>query len=113
MDRIAEKGIAAKEAEFGERMLELKVRFWTNDIAEGKQIQPKHAWSGGVVRMAGNKSHSIVPGHPRPFNSLLDLGSAIEKVLIEHGIVLHHSDKAGKYMAERPGGPRPRTPKKP
>ena len=34
-------------------MIEVKVRFWTNDLADGKdRIRPKHAWGSGVVRMA-------------------------------------------------------------
>jgi len=32
----------------------------------------------------------------------MELGSVIEKVIIDHGIVLHHSDKMKKYMAPRP-----------
>jgi hypothetical protein len=41
-----------RKAQQGERMIEVKIRFWTNDIADGKgNIFPKHAWSSGVVRM--------------------------------------------------------------
>jgi hypothetical protein len=79
-------------------MLEVKLRFWTNDIAEGKgNIIPKHAWSAGVVRLESNKSHGIVPGAPLPFHSMLDVGSVIEKCIIEHGIVLHPSRRVKKY----------------
>ena len=102
MDQVGKDGIAAREAKHGEKMVEIKVRFWTDGIEEAGQILPKHAWSSGVVRVARNKSHSIVPGRPRPFNSLMELGSVIERVIIEHDLVLHHSDKAQKYMAERP-----------
>lgn len=102
MDQSSKGDIATKDAKYGEKMIEIKVRFWTNNIADSERILPKPAWSGGVVRIAGNKSHSIVPGHPKPFNSLLDLGSAIERVLIEHGIVLLPSDRMTKYMADRP-----------
>ena len=92
--------VAAQEAKHGEKMIEIKVRFWTNDIAqeEGK-VKPKHAWSSGVVRIEGNKSHGIVPLHPRPFHSLLDIGAVMERVLLEHGIVLHASRKMKKYLA--------------
>jgi hypothetical protein len=89
-----------REAEQGERMIEVKVRFWTNDIAEGEgMIRPKHAWSSGVVRMERNNSHGIKPHNPRPFHSLMDLPAIIEKVLIEHGIVFHPSRKMTKYFA--------------
>ena len=91
--------LIAKEAKFGEKMLEVKVRFWTNDLADvpGKII-PKHAWASGVVRMAANKSHGIKPQNPVPFNYLMDLLYIVEKVLIKHGITLHSSDQMSKYL---------------
>jgi hypothetical protein len=66
---------------------------------EGKVI-PKHAWTSGVVRIERNTSHDIVPGSPMPFQSLLDIGAVVEKVLIEHSILLHPSRKMRKYIAE-------------
>lgn len=97
----SEKNIAAKEARHGEKMIEVKIRFWTNEIApEQGKIRPKHAWASGVVRIEGNKSHSIVPGAPKPFHTLLDVGAVIEKVLIEHGIVLHPGRKMAKYIRD-------------
>jgi hypothetical protein len=98
-------GVEAKEAKHGEKMIEIKVRFWTDGIVNAERIQPKHAWGSGVVRITKNKSHAIVPGRPRPFNSVLELGSVIERVLMEHGIFLHHSRKMAKYMAEAPSKP--------
>ena len=36
--------VAAQEAEHGEKMIEVKIRFWTNSIAEQEgKIIPKHA----------------------------------------------------------------------
>ncbi len=94
-----------REAEQGERMIEVKVRFWTNNIAEGKGIiLPKHAWSSGVVRMEKNTSHGIIPKSPVVFHTLMDLPSVIERVLIEHEIILHRSRKMKKYFdTSRPG----------
>lgn len=92
-DRLEEQ-----EAKHGQKMIEVKVRFWTNNIADGEgKIVPKHAWTSGVVRMDKNNSHGIDPGKPVPFNSLLDVGTAIEKALIEHEIVLHTSTRMRKY----------------
>jgi hypothetical protein len=55
---------AAQEAKHGEKMIEVKLRFWTNDIAEKKgDVIPKHAWSSGVVRVERNDSHGIKPDH--------------------------------------------------
>ena len=91
---------SSKEAKQGEKMIEVKLRFWTNDISDepGKVI-PKNAWAAGVVRIERNKSHGIEPSKPQPFHSLLDVGSVIEKVLIEHGVVLHPSRKMQKYFS--------------
>ena len=45
-------------------MIEVKLRFWTNDISPEKgKIIPKHAWAAGVVRMEGNKSHGMAPSN--------------------------------------------------
>jgi hypothetical protein len=91
--------IEQREAKHGERMIEVKIRFWTNDIAEGEgAIIPKHAWASGVVRMERNESHEIIPESPKPFHSLMDLTSVIEKVLISHGITLHANRKMKKYF---------------
>ena len=93
------QNVESREAEYGQKMIEIKLRFWTNNIADqdGK-IAPKHAWSSGVVRIESNKSHGIVPNAPKPFHSLLDVGAVIEKLLIEQGIVLHTSPRMRKYM---------------
>ena len=99
---MAKSALISAVADQGERMIEIKLRFWTNDIAAQKgEIIPKHAWTSGVVRMERNESHGIKPGNPRPFHTLLDVGSVIEKVLIEHGIVLHPSRKMTKYLADK------------
>jgi len=91
--------IESREAKLGEKMIEIRVRFWTDELTEeAKQIRPKHAWTSGVVRMARNESHSIRPENPRPFNSLMDLPRIIEMVLIEHGIKLHRLGKMAKYI---------------
>ena len=79
----------AREAEHGEKMIELKVRFWTRDLAGPGQIRPKHGWTAGVVRIKRNESHGIVPGKSVPFNSLMDLPAAIEQLLIQEGVTLH------------------------
>ena len=94
-----ENTIEALEAMRGQKMIEVKLRFWTNSIADQKdQIIPRHAWTAGVVRMETNHSHGIKSGTPKPFHSLLDVGSVIEEVLIEHDVVLHPSNKMCKYI---------------
>lgn len=51
------------------------------------------------MRIERNHSHDIVPKAPVPFNSMGEIAAKIEKVLIDHGIVLHRSDRMAKYLA--------------
>ena len=107
---MADTSTTALEAKHGEKMIEVRIRLWTDGIAEepGKII-PEHAWAKGVVRMQANEAHGIKSGDPLPFESLLSLGSAIEKALIGHGIVLHISAKMDKYCAPRPVHAKPKS----
>jgi hypothetical protein len=92
--------IESREAKHGSKMIEVKVRFWTNDLSEDKgKIRPKHAWGSGVVRIERNASHGIVPGKPIVFGSMAEIPAKIEKVLIDHGITIHKSDRMKKYIA--------------
>ena len=89
------------EAPHGEKMIEVRVRFWTNAIAEGEDnIRPKHGWDTGYVQIAPNPAHGIVtPTMPRRhFHSLAELAGVVEEVLIDNGIKLHRGDRTGKFM---------------
>lgn len=98
----AKADIDAREAKHGHRMIELRVRFWTNGIAdEDNKIIPKHALSSGVVRVHPNPAHGIQSGKSQPFRSLLGLNAAIEKVLIEHGIKLHPNRQSQRYIVDK------------
>ena len=71
------------------------------NIADGKgKIVPKHAWSAGVVRMAPNPSHDIKPANPKPFNTIAELSSAIERVLVEHGVKIHPYGNLKKLISD-------------
>lgn len=86
-------------ANWGERMIELKVHFWTDNIAGGAgKIVPKHAWASGVVRLQKNKRHVIPPQKSIIFNSLLQLPVAIEKAIIRSGVTIHLSRGMKKYF---------------
>ena len=64
----------------GERMIEVKVRFWTNDISgESGKIVPKHAWTSGVVRMDSNLSHGIDRATLGPFVRFSMLGQSLKE----------------------------------
>lgn len=91
------ESISAKQ---GEKMIEVRVRFWTNDIAQQEgHVVPKHAWTSGVVNIVTNETHGITSAPPLPFHSLLDLGSVIEKALLRQGITLHVGRKMAQYIA--------------
>ena len=91
--------VETREAAHGKRMIEIKVRLWTDGLADGKgKIRPKHAWTAGVVRIERNDAHGIVPLPPLPFNSLMDLMAKIERVILDHGITLHQSQRMKRYM---------------
>src|SRR5262245_59769349 len=97
---LAESSV--RKAEHGERMIEIKVRFWTNDLGGPRgTVRQKHAWASGVVRAEANRTLGISPRKPRPFHSLMDLSAVIEKVLIDHGIVLHRNRRMRKYFVSQ------------
>jgi hypothetical protein len=85
-------------AAHGERMIEIKVRFWTNELAPKGFVLPKEAWTRGVVQMTPNAPHGIESGNGVPFNSLMELPSKIEKLLIDNNIKLHPVGKNAKYI---------------
>jgi hypothetical protein len=91
----------AREAARGERTLTLKVRFWTDKIAEGEgQIVPRHVWGKGMVIVEANRSHGLNrTGEGVAFNSLLELPRAIEKALIAEKITVHPATRERKYLA--------------
>lgn len=93
------ESVEAREAKHGEKMIEIKIRFWTDDISGPGTVRPKHGWTAGVVRIQKNPTHGITPKHPRPFNSLLEVGKAVEQVLKDHGIVLHVGGGMKKYIS--------------
>ena len=86
------------KAQHRERMIEVKVRFFTDGMAEKGYIIPKHAWTNGSIQMDRNNSHGIVPRTPLPFNSLMEIPSVIEKVLIRQGVNFRLARKMSKYI---------------
>lgn len=86
------------EAKYGKKMIEVKVRFWVNDIAKEKgKIIPKECWDSGMVRITANQFHGIKAEYPTPFNSLMQLTAVIERVLVASKIKLHHSNRSSRY----------------
>jgi hypothetical protein len=98
----------ARVARHGKRMIEVRLRFWTDDIAEKKgEIIPKHAWAAGMINVERNEVHEITPDKWIPFNSMFEIPSAVEKCLIAHGVKLLASPKMKKYiLIDRPSKPK-------
>ena len=86
----------------GNKMISINISFWTDGIAtQEDRIVPKHAWTGGVVKTVRNDSHGIkTSADPIPFNTLMELPSAIEKLLIREEIMLHLNSKMRKYISQ-------------
>jgi len=90
---------AAQVAKYGEKMIEVRIRFWTDGLSGQKDLViPKHAWDSGVIVMDGNKTHGITPASPQPFNSILDLTSVLAKVLVDQEVTLHTNRKLRKLI---------------
>jgi hypothetical protein len=94
----------ARAAKHGEKMVEVRLRFWTDDIADKKgEIIPKHAWGSGMINIDRNAAHGIAPQKWLAFNSMAEIPAVIERCLIENGIKVISSKKMKKYAkAERP-----------
>lgn len=96
------KEIEEREAKWGEKMISLDVRFWTDGIAETENmIVPKHALAAGVVKLNRNDAHGIkTTSNPIPFNTPLQLLEAVEELFIREGITLHLSSTMRRYFSD-------------
>jgi hypothetical protein len=84
-----------------QKTITLKIRLWTNGISLANDVdRRKHAKTKGTVSMERNDTHGIVPTKRFHFQSLLGLGGAVERLLIEHGIKLHPSEQMRRYWKE-------------
>jgi hypothetical protein len=93
--------ITGSQAQPGEKMLEIRIKFWTDQIAETRgEIVPKHALDAGIVYMPRNKSHDIHSTESEKFHTLLELPAAIQRLLIKQSIKLHQGRVTRKYFAQ-------------
>jgi hypothetical protein len=96
------KTLIGSQAQRGEKMLEIRIKLWTDRIANAREeIVPKHAWDSGIVYMPGNKSHDIKSSASEKFHTLLGLPRAIESQLLKNHIQLHLSRCTRKYYASQ------------
>ena len=61
-------------AAHGNKMIEIRVRLWTDNIAQSGKgtVLPKHAWDAGVVLLQTNSAHGISGQNPVPFNGFAE-----------------------------------------
>ncbi|MCJ2557094.1 MAG: hypothetical protein LN415_08335 [Candidatus Thermoplasmatota archaeon] len=71
-------------------MIELRIRFWTNDIDGNPKgaVTQRVCWDSGLVYVVRNKSHGIESKGPSYFKGLCHLLCSVEKVLEKHDIKL-------------------------
>ena len=78
------------EANHGEKTIEVKLRFFTDNIADTKgHVLPKHCWPVGMATMPKNDSHGIRNVKNHPFHSLAEVSSVVEEILADAGITVH------------------------
>lgn len=82
-------------------MIEIRVRFWTNGIAERKgYVLPRHCRAAGTVHVTTNETHGLKDEHNLKFNSMAELPAAIEKLMIGAGIKMRRSRREKKLDEE-------------
>ena len=88
-----------KEPLPSDKTIKFSVHFWTNNIAEKEgHIVPRNAQSRGTVALRANPSHGIKASESIIFNSLMELPTKIEELLIREGITLHAKGNMGRYF---------------
>lgn len=76
------------EAKHGDKMIEFRIKFFTNSIAERDGcIKKKHLWPNGMIHITRNDSHGII-GNQRPFNSMAQILPILEDMMIENELTI-------------------------
>src|SRR5260370_42692261 len=87
MPTMPDKKVAAHEAKHGKKMIEVSLRFWTNNISsEAGEKKTKKKFAVGGFREQGKKSHRSIFLDSRPFLSLPDVwvGGPAALVVLTH-----------------------------
>jgi hypothetical protein len=89
----------AVEAPHGERMVQVSIRFLTDNIAEQGKVVPGHVWARGFLTVQRNDTHGFRTSKGVAFNSLMELPGKLERLLIREGITVHPTQLMAKYTA--------------
>ena len=93
--------VARMKAPHGEKMIEVRIRFWTNDIAKRKgDIEPRHCWAAGTVHMTRNEAHGLKDDVNVKFNSMAELTAAVEKLMTQARIKMYKSRLESKLRVD-------------
>ena len=78
--------------------IKMTLYFFTDGLTEGEDmIIPKHAWANGTISLSSNKSHEIKATQVN-FNSLMEIPSKIEELLIKGRITIHVGSDKMNYI---------------
>ena len=92
-------GAIETPARDNEKMIELKIKFFTNNISVWKDyVVKKLGWQSGYVYASINKTHGIESKKPVFFHSLMELPQAIEETLLKQDIKLKSTKRTKEYL---------------
>jgi hypothetical protein len=96
---MVERQMASVVARPKEKQIQVTIRFNTDGmVADKKKIVPRHIWDEGWVTLDTNESHALRGQKKKSFHSLMEIPTAVESVLMQAGIRLHHGRKTRKYI---------------
>ena len=93
----------AVNAPIGQRMVEVKIRFLTDEVVDGEGvILPKHVNGKGFLTLEPNEAHGIPNARGnKPFNSMAEIPAVLEKLLSGEGVTVHtRRTKAARYITD-------------
>lgn len=91
MVRVAESLPEPVAAPHGEKTIEVRIHFFTDNmkgVPEGQQ-RPKHAWFKGGISLVANESHGLRPRTVH-FHGPLELMGQLGALLRDAGVKFHY-----------------------
>jgi hypothetical protein len=85
-----------KKAKWGERMIKVEIKFFTNDLPKGTKVDERTAWFKGLVKLSKNASRGIKPTKLN-FNSKAELLPKLNQLLQDNNINLVKPSKKVEF----------------
>jgi hypothetical protein len=90
-----------RETKAENKMIQIKVYLWTDQLAPKKgAILPKHAWEGGWVFLPANKLHGIRANRKKAFHRFSELLDTVGDILRQNGINIHEAPPRRKTASK-------------